>query len=85
MTHRMMPVISIFTLVKELKSQYDIEIGNRALTRLLWWEAPANDSYKMYCYGDGPCEGCDPIEECVIALLEDNFPQYEEILIDVTW
>ena len=81
----MMPVVSLYTLIDELKTQFNINTTHGKLKQILWYEAPANDSYKMYFYGDGVIEGCDPIEACIITLLEDLFPQYEEILIDVSW
>ena len=90
MKYAMMPVIRLATLVEELKIQYNITVGFKQLRNILWFEAPGNDCYKEYYYGDGPIVA-DPdnadhaIENCVIAMLEDYFPDWDSIIIDVSY
>ena len=90
MQYRMMLVISLATLVEELKIQYDITVGFKRLRDILWYEPPGNDCHREYYYGDGPIVADSDdvdraIENCVIAMLEDCFPDWESILIDVTY
>ena len=90
MKYTMMPVVSLATLVKELKLQYDIDVGFKQLRNILWYEYPGNNCHKEYYYGDGPmvADSNDPdrtIENCVIAILEDLLPDWDSILIDVTY
>lgn len=83
--YNMVPVITLTDLCQELLIQFDIDVSEYRLRHLLWYEAPANDSFMAYYYGDGPATNSDPIEKCVVALLEDCFPDWDEILIDVSW
>lgn len=90
MEYKMMPVISLTTLIKELKIQYDITVGFKQLRNILWYEPPGNDCHREYYYGDGPIvadsdDADRAIENCVIAILENYFPDWESILIDVTY
>ena len=90
MKYTMMPVISLATLVKELKLQYNIDVGFKQLRNILWYEYPGNNCHKEYYYGDGPivADSNDPdrtIENGVIAILEDLLPDWDSILIDVTY
>lgn len=89
MTYTMMPTISLTTLVRELQLQYGIIVSTRKLREILWYELPGNDCYKEYFYGDGPVvsdgEPDREIENCVIALLEDILPDWESVLVDVSW
>lgn len=90
MQYRMMPVVSLATLIEELKIQYDITVEFKQLRNILWYEPPGNDCHREYYYGDGPVvadfDDIDrAIENCVIAILEDYFPDWDSILIDVTY
>lgn len=90
MQYRMMPVVSLVTLIEELKIQYDITVEFKQLRNILWYEPPGNDCHREYYYGDGPivADSDDTdraIENCVIAILEDCFPDWDSILIDVTY
>ena len=90
MQYRMMPVVSLATLIEELKIQYDITVEFKQLRNILWYEPPSNDCHREYYYGDGPivADSDDTdraIENCVIAILEDCFPDWDSILIDVTY
>lgn len=90
MQYEMMPVISLTTLIEELKIQYGITVGFKQLRNILWYEPPGNDCHREYYYGDGPIvadsdDADRAIENCVIAMLEDYFPDWESILIDVTY
>ena len=89
MKYKMMPTVTLDTLVQELQLQYGIVVTTRRLRDILWYEIPGNDCYKEYFYGDGPIvsdgEPDHEIENCVIAILEDFFPDWESILIDVSW
>jgi hypothetical protein len=85
----MMPTVTLNTLVQELQLQYGIVTTARELRDILWYEIPGNDCYKEYFYGDGPIvsdgEPERVIENCVITILEDFFPDWESVLIDVSW
>ena len=83
--YNMVPVITLTDLCQELLIQFDVDVNENQLRHLLWYEAPANDSFMMYYYGDGPATNSDSIEKCVVALLKDYFPDWDEILIDVSW
>lgn len=89
MKYKMIPTITLNTLVQELQLQYGIVVTTRKLRDILWYVIPGNDCYKEYFYGDGPIvsngEPEREIENCVIAILEDCFPDLESILVDVSW
>ena len=87
MTYRMMPCVSLWTILKEVQKEYE-EVSFDRLKDILWFARPANDCYKEYYFGDGPIVECDvrnKIENYVIALLEKQFPEYDTVLIDVSW
>lgn len=85
MTYRMIPSITLSNLAKELEERYDIKVSTRDLREILWFEMPGNNCYAPYYYGDGPSVDCNYIEAAVIDLLELQFPDWEEVLIDVSW
>jgi hypothetical protein len=90
MQYKMMPVVSLATLVKELKIQHNIIVGFKQLRNILWYEPPGNDCHREYYYGDGPivADSDDPdraIENCVIMMLEECCPDWDSVLIDVTY
>ena len=41
--------------------------------------------YKLYYYGDGPDAGDTPVEKCVITLFEDMFPDWNDILVILSY
>jgi len=89
MTYRMMPVVSLATLVKELRLQHGIIVEFKQLRNILWYEVPGNDTCAEFYYGDGPVvsygEFDTEVLNYVISMLEKEFPHYESILIDVTY
>ena len=85
MKYELMPTVKLRDIVTELKDKYDIETTTFFLRGLLWFERPANDCYKPYYYGDGPYVDCNPVEAAVIDLMEIYFPDWDTVLIDVTW
>ena len=85
MVYTMTPTIVIRDLVEELRLQYDIHVTERELCAYLWGDGATDADYKLYYYGDGPDAGDTPIEKCVIALFEDMFPDWNDILVILSY
>lgn len=85
MEYTMTPTIVIRDLVEELHLQYDIHVTERELCAYLWGDGAIDADYKLYYYGDGPDAGDTPIEKCVITLFEDLFPDWEDILVILSY
>ena len=89
--YTMYPVIEVRTLEKELKVQFDVEVDD--LSNILFGDEYQNDCYKSYGFTyDEEFHGYDwedeeeiRIRNLVNAYLRDILPDYERVLIDVTW
>lgn len=90
--YTMYPVIEVRTLENELKTQFDVEVHNY-LRNILFYDDYMNDCYKSYCFADDEKytgaswqdEERIRIRNLVNAYLRDILPNYECVLIDVSW
>lgn len=85
MEYTMTPTIVIRDLVEELRLQYDIQVTERELCAYLWGDGATDADYKFYYYGDGPDAGDTLVEKCVITLFEDMFPDWDDILVILSY
>ena len=85
MEYTMTPTIVIRDLVEELRLQYDIQVTERELCAYLWGDGAIAADYKLYYYGDGPDAGETTVEKCVITLFEDMFPDWNDILVILSY
>ena len=83
--YTMTPTIVIRDLVEELRLQYDIQVTERELCTYLWGDGAIDADYKLYYYGDGPDAGETTVEKCVITLFEDMFPDWNDILVILSY
>lgn len=83
--YTMTPTIVIRDLVEELRLQYDIHVTERELCTYLWGDGAIDADYKLYYYGDGPDAGDTLVEKCVITLFEDLFPDWDDILVILSY
>lgn len=89
--YTMYPVIEIGVLEDELLTQFGVACGN--LASILFGDNYQNDCYKSYCFKDDEefhgyaweDEEGIRIRNLVNAYLRDILPDYERVLIDVTW
>lgn len=90
--YRMYPVIEIDVLADEIKTQFDVDVEEE-LRNILFYDNYQNDCYKSYCFVDDEefhgytweDEERIRIRNLVNAYLRDILPDYERVLIDVTW
>ena len=85
MEYTITPTIVIRDLVEELRLQYDIHVTEQELCVYLWGDGAIDTDYKLYYYGDGPDAGDTPVEKCVITLFEDLFPDWDDILVILSY
>ena len=89
--YTMLPTIEVRVLEKELKTQFDVDVDN--LSSILFYDNYQNDCYKSYCFADDEVyeypawqnEEHIRIRNLVNVYLRDILPDYERVLIDVTW
>ena len=89
--YTMYPVIEVRVLENEIKNQFDVEVDN--LSSILFYDNYQNDCYKSYYFVDDEefhgyaweNEECIRIRNLVNVYLRDILPDYERVLIDVTW
>lgn len=80
---KMMPTVSSYDLEEAIKQQYDLDVD---IPTLLFPEDFMNDCFKEYAYKDTlEDEFCESEELCVRQYLRDVFPQYESILVKISW
>ena len=80
---KMMPTVSSYDLEEAIKQQYDLDVD---IPTLLFPEDFMNDCFKKYAYKDTrEDEFCESEELCVRQYLRDIFPQYESILVKISW
>lgn len=88
--YTMYPVIDIRDLEEAVNRQFDVDLE---LRELLFSDYYANDSYKRYWYDEmEEYEGHEwqdeeqiRYENMVKAYLQDILPDYQAVLIDVSW
>lgn len=88
--YTMYPVIDIRDLEEAVNRQFDVDLE---LRELLFNDYYANDSYKRYWYDEmEEYEGHEwqdeeqiRYENMVKAYLQDILPDYQAVLIDVSW
>ena len=89
--YEMYPVIEVSALERELEIQFDVEVDE--LRNILFDDDYQNDCYKSYCFAEdeeytGESWQDDKeirIRNLVNAYLRDILPDYERVLIDVSW
>lgn len=90
--YEMRPVIEIYVLEDELKTQFGVDIEGE-LRNILFYEDYMNDCYKSYYFADDEeytgkswqNEERIRVRNLVNAYLRDILPGYERVLIDVSW
>lgn len=90
--YKMCPVIEIYTLEDELKTQFGVDVAGE-LRNILFYEDYMNDYYKSYYFEDDEVYTGKPwqdeerirIRNLVNAYLRDILPGHERVLIDVSW
>ena len=89
--YEMRPVIEIYTLENELKTQFGVDVEGE-LRNILFYEDYMNDCYKSYYFADDEeykysWQNEEHVRICnlVNAYLRDILPGHERVLIDVSW
>ena len=90
--YEMFPVIEVGVLEDEIKTQFGVDVEGE-LSNILFYDSYMNDCYKSYCFADDEVyeypawqnEEHIRIRNLVNAYLRDILPDYERVLIDVTW
>ena len=90
--YRMYPVIEVYVLEDELKTQFGVDVEGE-LRNILFYDNYMNDCYKSYYFADDEeytgkswqNEEHIRIRNLVNAYLRDILPEHERVLIDVTW
>lgn len=75
----MMPTVSSYELEEAIKLQYGLDVE---IPTLLFPEDFMNDCFKEYAYKD---TRWDKFCESDELYLRDVFPQYESILVKISW
>lgn len=75
--------VSSYELEEAIKLQYGLDVE---IPTLLFPEDFMNDCFKEYAYKDTRWDKfCGSEELCVRQYLRDVFPQYESILVKISW
>ena len=90
--YEMRPVIEIYVLEDELKTQFGVDVEGE-LRNILFYEDYMNDCYKSYYFADDEeytgkswqIEERIRVRNLVNAYLRDILPGHERVLIDVSW
>lgn len=90
--YTMYPVIEVDVLEDEIKTRFGVDVEND-LRNILFYEDYMNDCYKSYYFEDDEVytgkswqnEEHIRIRNLVNAYLRDILPEYNVVLIDVTW
>ena len=90
--YEMRPVIEIYVLEDELKTQFGVDVEGE-LRNILFYEDYMNDCYKSYYFADDEeytgkswqNEERIRVRNLVNAYLRDILPGHERVLIDVSW
>lgn len=79
----MKPVINSNDLEEAIKVQYDLDL---CIPEVLFSEDFTNDCFKEYAYKDTrEDEFCESDELCVRQYLRDTLPQYDSVLVKISW
>ena len=90
--YTMYPVIDVTDLEDAIRIQFGVDVEDE-MRNILFGDDYQNDCYKSYYFGDDEeytGESWQDEEEISIrnlvnAYLRDTLPNYERVLIDVTW
>jgi hypothetical protein len=90
--YTMYPVIDVTDLEDAIRIQFGVDIEDD-LRNILFYDEYQNDCYKSYCFADDEeytgesweNEEHIRIRNLINAYLRDILPDYERVLIDVTW
>ena len=90
--YEMRPVIEIYVLEDELKTQFGVDVEGKQ-RNILFYEDYMNDCYKSYYFADDEeytgkswqNEERIRVRNLVNAYLRDILPGHERVLIDVSW
>lgn len=90
--YTMYPVIDVTDLEDAIRIQFGVDVEDE-MRNILFGDDYQNDCYKSYCFADDEeytGESCQNEEHIRIrnllnAYLRDILPDYERVLIDVTW
>jgi hypothetical protein len=90
--YKMYPVIEVYVLEDELKTQFGVDVEGE-LRNILFYEDYMNDCYKSYYFADDEeytgkswqNEERIRVRNLVNAYLRDILPGRERVLIDVSW
>ena len=90
MKAKMMPVVSASDIEREVLAQFGVDIEIR---QLFWEGEHTNDSYKTLHFrdlvGDNDIEwyGEEAVRQMnmVYAIMQDEFPMYDSVLVNVSW
>lgn len=95
MKYRIVPSCWVGDLSDALELQYGEEFMNEVgeLRQFLFYDSYMNDVYVSYCFSElEEYEGKSwqnekriRLENCIKTFLQDMFPDYDTILIDVMW
>ena len=80
---KMMPVFSSEEIRNAYNSQCKEEEQIEDLANLFWPENFCNNSYKRLWLAKSQFD--EDLEENVRTFLRESFPEYESILVDVSW
>lgn len=91
--HETRKIVSIYTLVEELKKRYNIKVSRPWLAKYLYDSDYTNDCYKEFYFGDGPVDFKETDEDAkeirilnyIIKMLTESFPTEDRILIEIWW
>lgn len=90
--YTMCPVIDVTDLEDAIRIQFGVDVEGE-MRNILFCDDYMNDCYKSYCFADDEVyeypawqnEEHIRIRNLVNAYLRDILPDYERVLIDVTW
>lgn len=95
MKYEMMPVVTAKTLYDAVVAQYGPAFSDEVddIASFLFDDYYQNDSYKSYGFKSfltyeghfWEDENQIRLENCVRSVLQDAFPNYDAVLIDVSW
>lgn len=79
----MKPIVNSNDLAEAIKAQYNLDL---CIPEVLFADVFQNDCYLEYHYSN-PIEDafCESDEMCVRQYLRDALPQYDSILVKISW
>lgn len=96
MKYTFIPIIKIDDLEKDLILQFGEDfLGGEELRNIMFDTSYINDVCCFYSwkhltedeadYYDDTEDECDRINRLIMSFLKDTFPDYTEVLVDVSW